>query len=377
MNLVVASLAGLVLVALTVAVCLLVLRLPRRGSQFDVEYLDLARRCLDSLVVGVVVLDPADVVILANPAAKNLGMVRGRKVIQQQVLDLARETRSVGEVVKRKLRIPRPDFDPLAVRVEVVPLNPTGHVAIQIADVSDAHRVEQARRDFVANVSHELKTPVGGIALLAEALQGATDDPTAVRRFSDRMVHESARLGLLVQELIELSRLQGADPLPDPKVISVDKVLAEVTDRMRLAAEAKEITVAAGGEHGLAVAGSESQLVNAVANLATNAIAYSPERTKVTIGAHLRDGGVEIAVSDQGIGIAETDLGRIFERFYRADPARSRATGGTGLGLAIVKQIASNHGGSVDVWSVLGSGSVFTLRFPAVSPGSENGNPRT
>jgi two-component system sensor histidine kinase SenX3 len=220
----------------------------------------------------------------------------------------------------------------------------------------------------VANVSHELKTPVGALTLLAEAVQDAADDPAAVQRFANRMQREGTRLGRLVQELIELSRLQGADPLPALAVVSVDGVIAEAVDRTRLAAESAGIAVVSGGERRLTVQGSETQLVTALVNLVDNAVAYSPSGTRVAVGSRRRAGWVEISVSDQGIGIAERDLKRVFERFYRADPARSRATGGTGLGLAIVKHIATNHGGEVTVWSVEGSGSTFTLRLPAAVP---------
>jgi two-component system sensor histidine kinase SenX3 len=237
-------------------------------------------------------------------------------------------------------------------------------VVLQVEDVTEVHRVAKVRRDFVANVSHELKTPVGALQLLAEAVADATDDPEAVRRFAARMQHESERLGRLVHEIIVLSRLQGAEPLPEPEAVSVDRVVTEVLDRSRSTADARRIAVVTGGERGLLVSGSENQLITALGNLVDNAIAYSPEHTRVAIGIRQRDSLVEVSVSDQGMGIAEPDLDRIFERFYRADPARSRATGGTGLGLAIVKHIATNHGGSVDVWSVEGSGSTFTLRLP-------------
>jgi two-component system sensor histidine kinase SenX3 len=195
-------------------------------------------------------------------------------------------------------------------------------------------------------------------------VQDAADDPEAIRRFAGRMQHEGTRLGRLVAELIELSRLQGAEPLPSPAVVDVDEIVAEAVDRTRLAAESAGITVVSGGQGRLCVRGNEAQLVTALANLVDNAIAYSPEGTRVAVGTRRRDGYVEISVSDQGIGIAERDLERVFERFYRSDPARSRATGGTGLGLAIVKHIATNHGGGVSVWSVEGSGSTFTLRLP-------------
>jgi two-component system sensor histidine kinase SenX3 len=331
---------------------------------------DLARRSLETLRAALVVVDPSDEVVLANPAAQRMGVVRDRRISHGTLRTLARQARSgldTGETVRdTELDLPRGRMlDPLAVRVRVAALGLGGHVVLQVEDVTEVHRVAKVRRDFVANVSHELKTPVGALQLLAEAVADATDDPEAVRRFSARMQHESERLGRLVHEIIQLSRLQGAEPLPEPEAVSVDRVVAEVLDRSRSTADARRIAVVTGGERGLAVSGSESQLITALGNLVDNAIAYSPEGTRVAIGIRQRDSLVEVSVSDQGMGIAEPDLDRIFERFYRADPARSRATGGTGLGLAIVKHIATNHGGSVDVWSVEGSGSTFTLRLPA------------
>jgi two-component system sensor histidine kinase SenX3 len=330
---------------------------------------DLARRSIETLRAAIVVVDPSDEVVLANPAAHRMGVVRDRRVSHGTLRTLARQARSgldTGETVRdTELDLPRGRMlDPLAVRVRVAALGLGGHVVLQVEDVTEVHRVAKVRRDFVANVSHELKTPVGALQLLAEAVADATDDPEAVRRFSARMQHESERLGRLVHEIIVLSRLQGAEPLPEPEDVSVDRVVAEVLDRSRSTADARRIAVVTGGERGLAVSGSESQLITALGNLVDNAIAYSPEDTRVAIGIRKRDSLVEVSVSDQGMGIAEADLDRIFERFYRADPARSRATGGTGLGLAIVKHIATNHGGSVDVWSVEGSGSTFTLRLP-------------
>jgi two-component system sensor histidine kinase SenX3 len=266
----------------------------------------------------------------------------------------------------------------LTFRVSAVPLDQVGRVTtvlLQFSDITETLRLERVRRDFVANVSHELKTPVGALTLLAEAVQDAADDPEAVQRFSHRMQREGARLGRLVQELIELSRLQGAEPLPGPQLVDVEHILSEAVDRSRLAAESSGITVVDRTEAGLQVRGNETQLANAVANLVDNAIAYSSEHTKVGVAARsVREATgewVEIAVTDQGIGIAEGDLDRVFERFYRVDQARSRATGGTGLGLAIVKHIASNHGGGVSVWSVAGSGSTFTIRLPLAGRGAE------
>jgi two-component system sensor histidine kinase SenX3 len=325
----------------------------------------LARRVLEVMHSAAVVLDPADEVVLANPAARQMGVVRAGRVAVEDLRRLARAARRDGEarhaVVDTRGRLGR---EPIAVSARVAPLVDSGYVALLLDDVTEGRRLEAVRRDFVANVSHELKTPVGALTLLAEAVQDAADDPEAIRRFAGRMQHEGTRLGRLVAELIELSRLQGAEPLPSPAVVDVDGIVAEALDRTRLAAESAGITVVSGGQGRLSVRGNEAQLVTALVNLVDNAITYSAEGTRVAVGTRHREGYVEISVSDQGIGIAERDLERVFERFYRSDPARSRATGGTGLGLAIVKHIATNHGGGVSVWSVEGSGSTFTLRLP-------------
>jgi two-component system sensor histidine kinase SenX3 len=349
----------------------------------------LAADALDSLRVGVLVLDPADQPVLVNPAASDLGMLRtgepGMDRPQQVhpvLRTLAGQVRRSGVRREVELDLPRGTNgttarpgsagSPWGVRVRVTALTgdeyAPGHVAIEATDVTEAHRVARVRRDFVANVSHELKTPVGALALLAETLIEAVDDPEASRRFAERIHHESQRLSRLVKELLELSRLQGADPLPAPLPVSVDRIITEVVDRTRIGASAKGIEIAVSGGRGLTVYGSEGQLVNAVANLVENAVAYSGEDTKVSIEALRYGDQVHIAVADQGIGIAAKDLDRIFERFYRADQARSRDTGGTGLGLAIVRHIAVNHGGRVDVESTVGVGSTFTLRLPARPP---------
>jgi len=330
----------------------------------------LARRVLEVMRSAAVVLDPAGEVVLANPAARQMGVVRGGRVVVEDLHRLARAARRDGEarhtVVDTRGRLGR---EPIAVSARVAPLVDSGYVALLLDDVTEGRRLEAVRRDFVANVSHELKTPVGALTLLAEAVQDAADDPEAIRRFAGRMQHEGTRLGRLVAELIELSRLQGAEPLPSPAVVDVDEIVAEAVDRTRLAAESAGIAVVSGGQSRLRVRGNEGQLVTALVNLVDNAIAYSPAGTRVAVGTRRRDGYVEISVSDQGIGVAERDLERVFERFYRSDPARSRATGGTGLGLAIVKHVAANHGGSVGLWSRPGTGSTFTLRIPAhVSP---------
>jgi len=239
-----------------------------------------------------------------------------------------------------------------------------GLVLLLVEDQTESRRVEEVRRDFVANTSHELKTPVGALALLAETVEDAADDPEAVRRFASRMRQEAARLTNLVQDMITLSRIQAAEPIPDPVPVALDAVVAEALDRCRMKASARGIDLVAVGEHGLSVLGDEDLLVTALRNLLENAVAYSPDKTRVDVSTGQADDAVEISVSDQGIGIPERDLERIFERFYRVDPARSRATGGTGLGLAIVKHVTAAHGGKVTVVSSEGAGSTFTLRLP-------------
>jgi two-component system sensor histidine kinase SenX3 len=253
--------------------------------------------------------------------------------------------------------------------VRVAPLGAAvgggGLVLLLVEDQTESRRVEEIRRDFVANTSHELKTPVGALALLAETVEDAADDPEAVRRFAGRMRQEAARLTNLVQDMITLSRIQAAEPIPDPVPVALDVIVAEALDRCRMKASARGIELAATGTHGLAVLGDEDLLITALRNLLENAVAYSPDKTRVEVSTGLvGEESAEISVADQGIGIPERDRERIFERFYRVDPARSRATGGTGLGLAIVKHVTAAHGGKVTVESTEGAGSTFTLTLP-------------
>ena len=234
-----------------------------------------------------------------------------------------------------------------------------------IEDISERARLDAVRTDFVANISHELKTPIGAIKLLAEAVSEARDDPEAVVRFSARMQTESERLTRLVQQIIDLSRLQHDVASEDATHVKVDELVAEACEHSATEAERKKIAIARATEPELVVVGDRSQLHAAVSNLVENAVTYSPEGAKVAVSAVLDGDDVRISVADNGIGIPGQDLDRIFERFYRVDPARARSTGGTGLGLSIVKHVAASNGGSVDVWSEPGAGSTFTLVLPA------------
>jgi len=370
---IVAAVAGLLVGVVCVA---LVLRLQRRnppGSDAPLTVGARPRRrepmpaeiMLELLPTAAVLVDPSDNVKLANASAIAMGIVRGTSVEVPELRQLVRRCRLSGQTQTVELALDRAGFPRRELSVGArAQLLDDGEVALVVDDLTEFKRVESVRRDFVANVGHEIKTPVGALTLLAEAALDAKDDPEAVQRFVARMQREASRLSRLVQELLDLSRLQGGDPLPDKTVVSVDAIIDEAVDRNRLGAEAKSIELVRGGTRGLRVTGSENQLVTAVSNLLDNAVAYSPSGTRVAVGVHDREEVVEVTVSDQGVGIDAADRERIFERFYRADPARSRETGGTGLGLAIVKHIISNHGGEVTVWSQLGAGSTFTVRLP-------------
>ncbi|MFJ3655290.1 sensor histidine kinase [Streptomyces nigra] len=344
---------------------------------------------LSVLRSSAVVLDEGDAVVKASSAAYALGLVRGGRLSVEPMLQMARDTRRDGEIRQVELDLPRRGTgrgEALAVSARVAPLG-SRLVLLLVEDLTEARRIEAVRRDFVANVSHELKTPVGALSLLSEAVMDAADDPEAVERFAGRMQIEATRLTNLVQELIDLSRVQNDDPLEDAEPVRVDELVAEAMDRCRHAAGTKQITMAASvaapgepeqdGTADLRIWGNRGQLAAALGNLVENAVNYSPARTRVGIAARriTSPGGdlVEIAVTDQGIGISDKDKERIFERFYRVDPARSRATGGTGLGLAIVKHVAASHGGEVTVWSSEGQGSTFTLRLPEAGAARDRG----
>jgi two-component system, OmpR family, sensor histidine kinase SenX3 len=326
---------------------------------------------LSVLSSSAVVLDSEDRVLRASAAARAFGIVKGDRLMVSELLALARQVRRDGEIREGEFDVQVPRFGgrTTSFAVRVAPLAGSlgggGLVLVLAEDQTESRRVEEVRRDFVANVSHELKTPVGALALLAETIEDAADDAEAVRRFAGRMRHEAARLTSLVQDLITLNRIQAAEPIPDPRHVDLDAVVSEAIDRCRMKANDRGISLAWIGARGLSVLGEDELLVTALRNLLENAVVYSPERTRVVVCTRrVGDDGAEISVTDQGIGIPERDLERIFERFYRVDPARSRATGGTGLGLAIVKHAAAAHGGSVTVKSVEGSGSTFALWLP-------------
>lgn len=312
-----------------------------------------------------VVLDDVDGVVRASPAAYAYGLVRGHTVVHKELLDMTAGVRRDGVILEKQLELPRGPLGQGTIIVQVrAAMLGEEYILLLADDRTEITRTEEIRNDFVANVSHELKTPVGAISLLAEALESSADDEEAVRRFAKRMHKESARLAALVQDIIELSRLQGASVTQQGGPVDINAVIAEAVDRSQLPAESKNISIVVGGRTEGKVFGDQDLLVTALRNLIDNAIRYSPANTRVGIGVRSRDGLVSISVTDQGDGLSPEDQERVFERFYRVDAARSRQTGGTGLGLSIVKHVASNHGGEVTLWSQPGQGSTFTLRLP-------------
>lgn len=320
---------------------------------------------LSVLRSSAVVVNSDDVVLKASAAAYALGLVNGNAVTHEPLRELIAAVRRDSQIRESEFELDRGSgLTEKTVAARVAPLGGSLVLAL-VEDRTRERQLDAVRRDFVANVSHELKTPVGAIRLLAEAVQDGADDPAAVHRFAGRMLTESDRLSRLVQQIIELSRLQGDNPLEIQSAVHVDKVVAASVDANAIDAEAKQIDVVIDGDEACDVIGNHEQIVVAVSNLVANAVSYSPVGSRVVVRVTGLEDVVEIGVIDQGIGIPSTEIDRIFERFYRVDPARHRSTGGTGLGLSIVKHVAATHSGEVRAWSVEGQGSTFTLILPA------------
>jgi two-component system sensor histidine kinase SenX3 len=332
------------------------------------------QRIVALMPLGAAVVDRHRDVVYLNDRARELGLVRDRQ-LDDQAWQAALQALG-GDDVEFDLppgKRQAAGRSGLSVHGQARLLSEEDRrfAVVFVHDQSDYARMEATRRDFVANVSHELKTPVGAMALLAEALLASADDSETVRRFAEKVLIEANRLGDMVAELIELSRLQGAERLPNVTDVDVDTVVSEAISRHKVAADNADIEVRTDAPSGLRVLGDQTLLVTALANLVSNAIAYSPRGSLVSISRRRRGDNIEIAVTDRGIGIALEDQERVFERFFRGDKARSRATGGSGLGLAIVKHVAANHNGSIGVWSKPGTGSTFTLSIPAYRDNDE------
>lgn len=363
----------------------------------DLPVLPTERRFVEAMPYALIVADSAGAVAYASKGADPLNLVRNGRLVAEDIGEVLALVVADGQVRERELKVtlPRPDRrqDGRGVRAgEAVPTD-TLYLRVRIGaiaddlfaiflhDMSEQRRFEAMRRDFITNVSHELKTPSGAISLLAETITDAADDPDAVRYFAGRITKESQRLAELVHKLIELQRAQDAPAMSDAKPMSVVAMTRESIAANEVQADAKQIGIVLslnGRVIPVEVPEGESETLDddvlvrvgrepfttAVKNLVENAIHYSPAHTTVSVGIGVVGDRVRIRVVDQGIGIPKESLGRIFERFYRVDPARSRETGGSGLGLAITKHCVQECGGTISVWSREGEGSTFTIELP-------------
>lgn len=319
---------------------------------------------LDVLATAGLLLDASDVVIRSTTGAQAMGLVNNRVLVHEELRDLVRQARETGKPFEAEVEISTGlQNESLWVRARAA-LLADENVLLTVEDETESQRLEETRRDFVANISHELKTPIGAISLLSEALMDSSDDQAMVKKFSADLFKESKRLAGLVQDIIQLSRLQSADLLKTASLIDLSGVISDAVERNQVLAERKGISLSWDAPKGVQVLGDSEMLTMAVKNLIENAILYSDNGGQVGIGLREDDDLAQISVTDTGAGIEPEHVERIFERFYRADPSRSRDTGGTGLGLAIVKHVAQNHRGDVQVFSKPGFGSTFTLRIP-------------
>jgi len=315
------------------------------------------------------IVDKSMNVHVSTKQAMNLSLVAQQRIQSPELILLAESAFRDGDQSVDEITVMR---GPLGDNTMTISAKATvfreRFVIMSIVDRGEYQRLDDIRKEFVANVSHELKTPISSVGLLAEALQEGADDPKLVRHFAERLTQEAQRLGDITREIIELSHLQAEGALAEFKPVSVEKMIKKAIEQNAVVAKAKSINLVSGGDLGAYVYGDSDRLVVALNNLMSNAITYSPENSQVGIGVLSRGPFVEISIADQGIGMTKEETERIFERFYRTDQARSRTTGGTGLGLAIVKHIIAHHGGDIRVWSALGKGSTFTLRIPEAKP---------
>jgi two-component system, OmpR family, sensor histidine kinase SenX3 len=340
------------------------------ATQIDTQARDEAARLrtvLDALPIGVVVRDGEGTGTISNTAARALG--GHADVLLDAAIDEQLSRAARGASATETLEFFGPPRRVMVVKA--VPLTDGGAMAL-VEDVSERSRLDAVRTDFVANISHELKTPVGAMAVLAEALEDSLDDVDTARRLAERISAEAHRLSRTIDDLLELSRIElGGDAIRQQ--LDVSALLHEAADRHSTTALHQSVSLRVEVADQLSAFGDRRQLTSAVANLIDNAIKYSDPGGEITVTAAAvghesgttDDGWIELIVSDQGVGIPARDLDRVFERFYRVDRARSRETGGTGLGLAIVRHVATNHGGEVSVTSQEGVGSTFTVRIPS------------
>ncbi len=340
-------------------------RARRRGATVSMTRVPhRTRQVLGLLQAGAIVVSRDRRAAASNALASAMGLSRPDGALLSDVADLAEKAWTRGEATEAEVAVRRGVLGTTTtVHARATPID--DELVLVIAnDHTEQRAAELSRREFAVNVSHELKTPVGALVLLAETIEGAADDPDTVREFAGKVGKESRRLSKLIQEIIEISRLQGTETVVERRSVDLADAAREAVDAAHVVAQARSIELAVASAEPAPVLGDRDLLVMAVRNLVDNAISYSDKGRRVTVSVGRDDGAASVSVIDQGIGIDEREQERIFERFYRTDPARSRETGGTGLGLSIVKHIAAQHEGDIRVWSKPDVGSTFTLRIP-------------
>lgn len=377
------SLVEILLVAVSLGLLITLYRFNSYKKANKVQILDaelIRNRALKDVVelipTAAMIVDVSNQVITSNSACIPLRLISDDRISIAEIRELnERVTKSKSvQTIEQLFITTDPAIPDWEASVVISPIDDK-YSLVLITDLSEERRLNEVRRDFVANVSHELKTPVGALSLLAEAITAAGTDEEQIKKFTNRMQLEVKRLTELITDLVELSEVQGDKLMRNFEPVNLVSVINEAVDTAKLFANEKKINLNSPQNlPAVMVLGDQRQLVTALSNLITNAIRYSPSHTNVGVGLRVENEQAQISVTDQGVGISEADQMRIFERFYRVDPARSRETGGTGLGLAIVKYICANHGGECTVWSKKGQGSTFTLNLPIYSGENQKGN---
>jgi two-component system sensor histidine kinase SenX3 len=319
---------------------------------------------LEVLETAGVIVDSDNQVVNQSPRAIEMGLVEYDKVVSDDLIEIINKARTTGQSVTQELYFSKNIRSPKLYVSARATLLSEELIILLVEDRTEAKRLDETRRDFVENISHELKTPISAISLLSEALQVAIDDPEQVKKFSKNLHKESKRLGSLVTKIIQLSRIQAGDLKGEIEVFDLGLIVDEAVELNQFLADSKGVRITADTPTGIMVQGDAGLLSMAIKNLIENAVLYSESGSSVGVGLSVSEGFAEVAVIDQGIGIPVDQQERIFERFYRVDPSRSRDTGGTGLGLSIVKHAANNHGGEITLFSRPNLGSTFTLRIP-------------
>jgi two-component system sensor histidine kinase SenX3 len=341
----------------------------RRGFQVEansdpIPFPTLAAEVLELFGSVGILLGSSSQVVRMNNRAESFGLVSRGVLVQQDLVQLAQRAR-ISKKVESFEGVLRFGLQGEKISISAkASLVANDYVVLVLEDRTRDIRLDKTRRDFIENISHELKTPIGAIALLSEAIQQAGDDKQTIHKFAGNLNKESNRLTLLVQDIIELSRLQSEEVLAEAQLVDVGMVISEAVDRNEQLATNRNIRLISQEGNGPEVFGNKEMLVAAVKNLIENAISYSEPGSQVGIGCSVKEALAEIAVTDSGAGISVENQERVFERFFRIDPSRSRKTGGTGLGLSIVKHVAKIHRGDVKLFSQLGVGSTFTIRIP-------------